>query len=42
MTSNRPALDPERSRKNLRTGLILGALALSFVVAFVLKTWHYA
>jgi hypothetical protein len=34
-------MNVERDRKNLRTGLILGALALTFVLLFVLKTWHY-
>jgi hypothetical protein len=31
----------ERERKNLRTGLILGAVALGFAVLFVLRVWHY-
>jgi hypothetical protein len=34
-------VDLERERKNLRTGLILGAIAAAFVIAFVLKIWHY-
>jgi hypothetical protein len=42
MTADRQSLELERSRKNLRTGLILGAVALSFAILFVLKTWHYA
>jgi hypothetical protein len=35
----RRSLDIER--KNLRTGLLLGAVALSFVVLFILRVWHY-
>jgi hypothetical protein len=37
--ATRRSLDLER--KNLRTGLILGAVALAFVVLFVLRVWHY-
>ena len=35
----RRSLDIER--KNLRTGLILGAVAFGFVVLFILRVWHY-
>jgi hypothetical protein len=40
MTAHR-SLNLERERKNLRTGLILGAVALGFAVLFVLRVWHY-
>lgn len=33
-------MDKARSRKNLRTGLLLGALALVFLLGFVYKVWH--
>jgi hypothetical protein len=31
-----------RARKNLRTGLLLGALALASLTGFVLKIWQLA
>ena len=40
MTTRR-SFDLERERKNLRTGLILGAVALGFAVLFILRVWHY-
>ena len=41
MTTAGDLVDRERERRNLRTGLILGAVALAFVALFVLKMWHY-
>ncbi len=31
--------DRERAARNLRTGLMLGALALAFAVGFVIRMW---
>jgi hypothetical protein len=33
--------DLDRARRNLRTGLILGAVALGFALLFVLRVWNY-
>ena len=37
----RRSLAPDLQRRNLRTGLILGAVALTFALLFVLKIWQY-
>jgi hypothetical protein len=29
----------DRTARNLRTGLLLGALALAFAIGFVIRTW---
>lgn len=34
--------DKERSRKNLRTGLLLALIALASLTAFVYKVWQFA
>jgi hypothetical protein len=41
VTGTRSAVGDERVRKNLRTGLLLGAVALAFVLLFILKIWQY-
>jgi hypothetical protein len=33
-------MDKERSRKNLRTGLLMGSIALAFLLAFIYKVWR--
>ena len=40
MTETRPS-DLDRDRRNLRTGLILGAVALAFALGFFFRVWHY-
>jgi len=33
-------MDKALSRRNLRTGIMLGILALTFLLAFVYKVWR--
>ncbi len=33
-------IDKGLSRKNLRTGLLLGAVAAAFLIAFIYKVWR--
>jgi len=33
-------MDRARARKNLRTGLILGAIALASLLGFIYKVWR--
>jgi len=34
------AMDKARSRKNLRTGVMLVMLAVTFLLAFIYKVWR--